>query len=293
MSGAFADRLIERARALGPLCVGLDPFPERIPALFGPDPVRAIEDFCGEVLSLAASQAAAVKPQLGLFEPFGADGVAAAQRLCARARHLGLPVILDAKRGDIGTTADGYAEAALGEAFGADCVTVNPYMGLDTLEPFVARAASRGKGVAVLVRTSNPGAADFQELDCGGAPLWARVAERLQPLAARLADGDGWSGLMAVVGATAPQEAREARRLMPRNLFLVPGFGAQGATAEEALAGFVPGPAGLEGGVVNASRSVLYPDAARSAGDVVSWRSAISQAMRESREALRIAAGMR
>lgn len=293
MSAPFADRLIERTRERGPLCVGLDPFPQRIPALFGTEPVRAIEDFCTELIEIAAPRAAAIKLQLALFEPFGAAGFAVAQRLCAAARQAGALVILDAKRGDIGATADGYAEAAFGVAFCADCVTVNPYMGFEALEPFLARAEARARGLAVLVRTSNPGAAEFQGLDCGGAPLWARVAERLAKQAGRLAGASGWSGLMAVIGATAPAEAREARRLMPHTLFLVPGFGAQGASAQDALAGFVPGPSGLEGGVVNASRAVLYPPAADGAADLAAWRAAIVEALAESREALRIAAAMR
>jgi orotidine-5'-phosphate decarboxylase len=278
---AFADRAIEAARRVAtPLCVGLDPFPERIPALFGNAraDVRAIEAFFSEIIALTAGRAAMVKPQLGLFERYGAEGYAACQRLCAEARARGLLVMLDAKRGDIGTTAEGYAEAALGAPFAADAVTVNPYMGFDTLEPFLARAEASNAGVAVLVRTSNPGAKDVQDLLVDGAPLWEAIARGLAPLATRLAGASGWSGLMAVAGATWPNEALRLRALMPTSLFLVPGFGAQGASAADAVAGFVRSADGRrEGGFVNASRSVLYP--AATAATLAEWRAVVTQAI--------------
>lgn len=280
---AFGDRLIEAARSLGhPLCVGFDPFPERIPALFGPtgEP-ETVERFFLEIMALLQGQVVAVKPQIGLFEPWGADGVALVQRLLGAARDRGLLTILDAKRGDIGTTAEGYAAAALrpGGAFGADCVTVNPYMGIETLAPFVKEAQAAGGSLAVLVRTSNPGAADFQDLDCGGAPLWQRVAEGLAPLQDQLAGQGEWSSLMVVAGATWPEQARRIRSILPRALFLVPGYGAQGASAVEAVAGFVPGPKGAEGGVVNSSRAILYPPAAAEAQTMDAWRDAIRLAL--------------
>lgn len=291
----FADRLIARTRALGhPLCVGLDPFPERIPALFGPaGSVAAAEAFFAAVIARLAGRVAAVKPQIGLFEPWGAAGVAAVERLCAQAQAAGLLVILDAKRGDIGTTAQGYARACLGPdpAFAADCVTVNPYMGLDTLEPFFAAAEQTAKGVAVLVRTSNPGARDFQDLDAGGAPVWARVAEALQPAMDRLRGLAGFSSLMIVAGATWPQEARTLRALLGQALFLVPGYGAQGGAAGDAVAGFVTGPAGLEGGLVSSSRAILYPPGAHdtAAGWEQAFDSALAAATAELSAAVRSA----
>src|SRR5262249_53207168 len=156
--------------------------------------------------------------------------------------------------------------ATLGAApgFDADCVTVNPYLGKDSLEPFLRAAEQRSKGVAVLVRTSNPGARDLQDLDVKGEPLWRRTAEMLAPLAKRLQNGD-WSGLMAVAGATYPDEARALRAALPASLFLVPGYGAQGASAADAVAGFTRTSYGLEGGVVSSSRAVLYPEAAQAA----------------------------
>ncbi len=281
---ALADRLIEAVRRKDtPLCVGLDPFPDRIPALFGDakSDARAVAKFGEEIIAVAAKHAGVVKPQLGLFEQYGPEGVAVVRDLCVRAREQRLIVILDAKRGDIGTTAEGYARACLGAApgFDADCVTVNPYLGRDSLEPFVALAEQREKGVVVLVRTSNPGARDLQDLDVGGAPLWRRTAEMIAPMAKRLEGASGWSGLMAVAGATYPDEARALRATLPNALFLVPGYGAQGASASDSVAGFTKSAHGLEGGVVSSSRAVLYPEAAQKAGNLADWRAAISDAM--------------
>ena len=288
MSAApFAARLHAAARACGaPLCVGLDPFPDRIPALFGDatSDVAAVEKFFDAILDRVAGKCAAAKPQLGLFEPYGPEGVAVARRLTGKARTLGLPVILDAKRGDIGTTADGYVRATLGPApgFDADCVTVNPYMGLDTIEPFLACAEAHGKGVAVLVRTSNPGARDLQDLNVDGAPLWARVAEMLRPAMERMSKGAEWSDLMIVAGATYPEETRRLREILPKALFLAPGYGAQGASAADAMAGLVWRAGTNEpprGGVVSASRSILYPAAATAARTMGAWRAAIDCAL--------------
>jgi orotidine-5'-phosphate decarboxylase len=163
-------------------------------------------------------------------------------------------------------------------------------MGKDTLEPFITRARAEGKGVAVLVRTSNPGAGDFQDLQVGGAPVWQRVAEMLSPECARLRGVSGWSGLMAVAGATYPEEARKLREAMPEALFLIPGYGAQGASAQDAVAGFVQASGRTrEGGIVSSSRAVLYPQAAQQATTIVEWRAAIGDAMAAAAAELRSA----
>jgi orotidine-5'-phosphate decarboxylase len=292
MSAAFADRLIEGVRQHDtPLCVGLDPFPERIPKLFGDarDDIEAVARFGEAIVEIAAKHAAVLKPQLGLFEPFGPEGVRIARDLVASAQEDGMTVILDAKRGDIGTTAEGYARASLGPppGFDADCVTVNPYMGADTLEPFLKLAEDDAKGVAVLVRTSNPGARDLQDLDCNGAPLWRRTAEMIAPATARLKGESGWSGLMIVAGATYPDEARALRAVLPDALFLVPGYGAQGASAADAAAGFVTRGQRREGGVISSSRALLYPQAAESARTLDDWRAAIDAAMKATAAELR------
>ncbi|MBC7769300.1 MAG: orotidine-5'-phosphate decarboxylase [Phycisphaerales bacterium] len=295
MKAAYADRLIEQVRMKAtPLCVGLDPFADKVPALFGDlerDPAAVLVKFGTSVIDVAAKHAAVLKPQLGLFEQFGEMGYAAARILCEYGRSAGMIVLLDAKRGDIGTTADGYARATLGPkpGFDADCVTVNPYMGKDTLAPFVSAAKASGKGVAVLVRTSNPGAGDVQDLQVGGAPLWRRVAEMLAPETQDLMGASGWSGLMAVAGATYPEQARMLREAMPHALFLAPGYGAQGASAKDAVAGFVATARGLEGGIVSSSRAVIYPQAAQAATTMNDWRAAIDDAMRAAADDLRTA----
>lgn len=295
MTTPFADRLIEGVRSKNtPLCVGLDPFPDKIPALFGnaAEDTSTVLKFGTAIIDIAREHACVLKPQLGLFEQFGEMGYAVARMLCSYAQQEGMLVLLDAKRGDIGTTAEGYSRATIGAApgFNADAVTVNPYMGKDTLEPFITRAQADGRGVVVLVRTSNPGAGDFQDLQVGGAPVWQRVAEMLSPECARLRGASGWSGLMAVAGATYPEEARKLREAMPEALFLVPGYGAQGASAEDAVAGFVQAGGRMrEGGVVSSSRAVLYPPAAQAAKTIAEWRAAIGDAMAAAAGELRAA----
>jgi orotidine-5'-phosphate decarboxylase len=263
----FADRLTLAIRATKtPLCIGLDPFAALIPSLFGDGAtLSTLEAFFGEVVAQVAGKVAVIKPQLGLFEPWGGAGIDLVARLCASAKAQGLLVILDAKRGDIGSTAEGYARAYLGPQAVVDCdaLTINPYMGLDTLAPFADVARAQGKGIAVLVRTSNPGAKDFQDLQVDGAPLWTHV-------------GMGFSSLMVVCGATWPHEAKALRAILPKTLFLVPGYGAQGAGAADALAGLVRGPTCFEGGVIASSRAVLYPKACGAASSLAQWRTAFA-----------------
>ncbi len=284
----FAARLIDGTRKFGPLCVGIDPHPGLIPDIFGGDTPEGVWKWSQAIIEAAAGKVAVVKPQVSLFERHGPEGMAALQAAARSARAAGLIVLMDAKRGDIGSTAEGYAQAYLspGAPFEGDALTVNPYMGLDTLEPYAKLAKAHGKGVIVLVRTSNPGAADFQSRIMGGAPLYVRVAEALGPLTERLMSPCGWSSLMMVIGATAPEEARAVRALAPKALFLVPGYGAQGAAASEACSGLVNG----QGGVVSASRSVNFPKAAASAGDKASWRQAVEDAILTARDELRLAA---
>lgn len=280
----FADRLIAATRAHGPLCVGIDPHAGRIPALFGGDTPEGLESWGIAVVKAAAGRTGIVKPQAGLFERHGWQGMRALANVCAAARDHGLLVLLDAKRGDIGSTAEGYAHAYLAaeSPFVCDALTVNPYMGLDTLEPHVRTAEVSGKGVIVLARTSNPGSADYQAKDLEGAPLYARVVESLAPMIERLKGESGWSGLMLVTGATGPDEARKLRSLAPDALFLVPGYGAQGAGAGEAMAGFVPARNSgnrPEGGCVNASRSVTFPAGTESAAHIEDWRALVEAAI--------------
>lgn len=283
MTRTFADRLIEKVRLYGPLCVGIDPHPQLFPDLFGAPNAGRIAVWADGIIEAAANHVAVIKPQAAFFELWGSPGIAALEHICKTAREAGLLVILDAKRGDIGSTAAGYAQAYLGSqaANPVDALTINPFMGLETLDPFISAAQENGRGAVILTRTSNPGAADIEEQLVNGKPIYMSLAESLSERA-KLLQGEEtrWSGLMMVVGATAPSEARAIRQAAPDNLFLVPGYGAQGAGADEAVAGFVPGKDGtLEGGVVNASRSVNFPVDARSASSGEAWQSAIREAI--------------
>jgi len=160
-------------------------------------------------------------------------------------------------------------------------------MGLETLDPFVETAAKNGRGIAVLTRTSNPGAADIQEKYVDGEQIFMRMAKAFHEKGAALkGEATPWSGMMLVAGATAPEEARQIREAAPDNLLLVPGYGAQGAGAAEAVAGFVPVNGMLEGGVVNASRSVTFPEAAQTAGTVEAWQAGISEAIKYAQDDL-------
>jgi orotidine-5'-phosphate decarboxylase len=283
--------VIARARALGhPLCAGIDPDLARIPEAFrlgamehgAPETARAVAAFCRAFLDRVAERVVAVKPQSAFFEALGWRGVEVLGELLAAARARSVPAVLDAKRGDIGSTAEAYAAAylAAGAPLRADAITVSPYLGLDSLEPFVQRAEAAGAGLFVLARTSNPGGRDFQDLDAGGRPLYEQVARALRPVAKRLAGAaTPWSGLGLVVGATRPEEARRLRDAAPESLFLVPGYGAQGASARDAVAGFAAGPGGRrEGGVVNASRALLFP-AAGATADAGGWERAVDAAL--------------
>ncbi|WP_026296752.1 orotidine-5'-phosphate decarboxylase [Hirschia maritima] len=280
----FADRLMKATLQLGPLCVGVDPHWGRIPSMFGPDnSSEAVKNWGKAIIARCEGKVAMVKPQAGLFERWGSKGVAALESVCQSAQDANLLVMMDAKRGDIGSTAVGYAEAYLGaQAYApSDAITVNPYMGLDTLEPFVEVAQREGKGIAVLARTSNPGSSDFQAKDLEGVPLFMRVAESLNPLAERLqGNNTQWSGLMLVAGATGPEEAKKLRKAAPICPFLVPGYGAQGAGASEAVAGFVNSPNGLVGGLVNASRSITFPEATQNASTAKEWDQAVDEAIK-------------
>lgn len=273
----FADRLVEAVSNYGPLCVGIDPHAGRIPALFGGDTPDGLRNWGRAVVEAAVGRTGILKPQAGLFERHGWQGMRALADVCETARDAGLIVLMDAKRGDIGSTAEGYAAAYLAKdaPFACDALTVNPYMGTDTLEPHVRAAEASGKGVIVLARTSNPGSADYQARDLEGAPLYARVVESLAPMIARLKGASGWSGLMLVTGATGPDEARRLRDLAPDALFLVPGYGTQGAGASDALAGFVGG----QGGCVNASRSVTFPAGSTEAGNLSAWGDIVTRAI--------------
>lgn len=236
---------IRWARANSLVCVGLDPEPAKFPArLKNRD--DAIFAFCRDIVDATAEHVCAFKPQFAHFAAHAAED--ALQRLIAHIHtmHPGIPVILDAKRGDIGSTADHYASEAF-DRYRADAVTVNPYLGRDSVQPFLDRA---DKGVILLCRTSNPGAADFQALNCGDLPMYLHVARTI----AR--DWNTHGNCALVVGATWPQELGRVRALVGDMPLLVPGVGAQGGDVQAVLQhGRDSAGAGL---IISASRAILY-----------------------------------
>jgi orotidine-5'-phosphate decarboxylase len=256
----FIDRLRQRWHEAGTLvCVGLDPEPAKFPARVKDD-ADAVLAFCRAIVDATADLACAFKPQIAHFAALGAED--ALQRLIAHihAAHPGVPVILDSKRGDIGSTAQNYASEAF-DRYAADAVTVNPYLGRDSVQPFLDRA---DKGVVILCRTSNAGAGDLQDLLVDGRPLYQHVAAKV---------ANEWNAnrnCLLVVGATWPQQLREVRAIVGDVPFLVPGVGAQGGDVEAVVAnGCTADGTGL---LVSSSRAILYAsdgddfaDAARNA----------------------------
>jgi orotidine-5'-phosphate decarboxylase len=239
----------------------------------------AVRSHCLALIDAAGPACVAVKPQLARFEALGAPGWEALQAVATHAREASLLVIADGKRGDIDVSARAYACALMGALdtpFGsvrgldADMVTVNPLMGADALEPFIAVARESGAGVLVLVRTSNPGAADVEDLElAGGGSVWERIASLVDELGRAGVGESGLGDVGAVVGATAPEHLARARELMPQAVFLLPGVGAQGGRVEDLAPAFVPGRAG---GLVTASRSIANAHLARGREPAVAAR---------------------
>ncbi|HMP79417.1 MAG TPA: orotidine-5'-phosphate decarboxylase, partial [Pirellulaceae bacterium] len=224
----------------------------------------------------------AIKPQVGFFEQWGPAGMEALRRVVDYAQSRQVLVILDAKRNDIGSTAVAYARAWLGSgdqsAFGGDAVTINPWLGVDSLTPFVERCAETRTGAFVLVKTSNPGSRDFQNLSGDNSRLYERVADVVEGLACASLGAYGYGDIGAVVGATYPEELSLLRQRMPHAMFLIPGYGAQGGVARDLAHAF--NPQGL-GAIVNSSRGVLF--AFRKEGEKSSngaWQFEVEQAAR-------------
>lgn len=259
----FADRLAAAVRSAGnPVCVGLDPrwamLPDEIRGRHEDAPegrAAAYEAFCLEVIALVAGKVPVVKPQSAFFEACGAAGFAALEAVIRFARNRGLLTILDAKRGDVAGTAAAYAEAAF-DALGADALTVNPYLGGDALTPLLERCEADGRGLFVLVRTSNPAAGLFQDLRTDDRPLYEHVGDAVAEWNAGRVGGCGFGDVGAVVGATHPRELAALRQRLPGVWFLVPGYGAQGGSAADVRAAFRED--GL-GAVVNSSRGLTFP----------------------------------
>lgn len=270
------DRLIEKIiEKKNPTVVGLDPNLEQMPPALvakhieqhGPTlraAAEAIYEFNTGLIDAVCEIVPAVKPQSAYYEMYGPEGVAVLARTMQYAREKGLYVIADVKRNDIGSTAAAYAKAYLGEIsiggqsfapFGADSITVNGYLGSDGIKPFIDLCRSADKSLFVLVKTSNPSSSELQDLVTDGKTIYRRMAEAMAKLGEDTVGAHGYSAVGFVVGATHPRELCELRAACPESFFLVPGYGAQGATAED-LAGAFDGN-GL-GAIVNSSRGIIY-----------------------------------
>ena len=287
----FGDKLIDKIRIIGnPLCVGLDPYLDKIPPLFRDGPMtpadprtaKATKSFLMSLIDLLEHKIAIIKPQSAFFERMGWRGTQLLEDITSYAQGKGFLVLMDAKRGDIGSTAEAYAQSFLTKdaPIKSDALTVSPFLGLDTLEPYIQAARANGSGVFVLVKTSNPGSGDFQDMLVGEKTLFEKIAEKLEPLSKNFeAPRTGWSSLGIVVGATYPAQGENLRELLPHTPFLIPGYGAQGGGAEDAVRTFVKGPNGYEGGIVNSSRAILFPDKGNT-NNSNEWETAISDAIK-------------
>jgi len=273
----FGDRVAEAVeRKRSQLLVGLDPRPDLLPVELRGDAhlgrehaAQAFARFCCGLVDAVAPYVVGVKPQLAFFEALGADGMRAFEEVCAYARAAELLVVADGKRGDVSSTARAYAAAYLeGQPPLADALTVNPYLGRDAVEPFLAACRRHGGGIFCVLKTSNAGSGEVQDLVLSdGRPLWHEVARLVREWGEDLVGEHGLSSVGAVVGATHPRAIGEARRALPQSILLLPGVGAQGAAPADVARAFASGPASA---LVNVSRSVIY--AYRDAGG--DWRSA-------------------
>jgi orotidine-5'-phosphate decarboxylase len=306
MADLFPDRLVEAIEAKQtPVCVGIDPVYEMLPdAVAGPGAKRNANDseaaidaifaFTIDVLRIVAPLVPVVKFQSAYFERYLWEGVEAYYDLVQEAKELGLLVIGDVKRGDIGPTSAAYAAGHLSdppfdqmeERTAPDAITVNPMLGIDTLEPFVKTARDDGKGLFVLVRTSNPGSAALQDVKLEDGRTWSEMlADQLQPIAAKegLVGEKGWSALGAVVGATQTHTMESLRKRLPQSIFLLPGYGTQGATADMTKAAFRDG----QGAIVSASRSILYAHRDPAWAGESDWKRCVEGSVIKMRDELR------
>ena len=295
----FGDRLAKAVKRTGSVvCVGLDPRRAQLPAPLvnsvvadSPDAWAAIyTQFCTEIIDAVADKVPCVKPQAAFFEQLGPAGMISLSEVIRYANKKGLLVITDGKRNDIGSTATAYADAYLGVSspWGSDSLTVSPYLGRDSLEPFVEVCDKRDGGIFVLVKTSNPGGGLLQDRETEGQSVYQRVAELVKELNESRVGDSGYGPVGAVVGATYPQQLAEMREAMPSSWILIPGFGAQGGGADDVKAGFDSN--GL-GAVVNSSRHIIFaharPEFKDTYGDA-RWQDAVAKATDEMNDQLSV-----
>ena len=287
MGDHFGDKLVKKIRDTKSfLCLGVDPHLDLIPNIFdlqnnSSNIITKVEKFCFSLLDSAKDLVPAIKPQIALFEQLGPDGMKLLASLCKYAQSLNFLIIMDAKRGDIGSTSQAYANAYLGEnaPYPSDAMTINPWLGIDSLEPFFKKASETSSGLFILVHTSNNGSKDIQEMPLtNGAKCYEHLAKLLRPIIENQKGDLGLSSIGIVSGATFKDESLALRKLLPSAPFLIPGYGAQGASAKDACAPLIKDsafPNLLNFGLINASRSILFPEEAYLAKNIEEWKKLI------------------
>ena len=287
MADHFGDKLVKKIRDTKSfLCLGVDPHLDLIPNIFdlqnnSSNIITKVEKFCFSLLDSAKDLVPAIKPQIALFEQLGPDGMKLLASLCKYAQSLNFLIIMDAKRGDIGSTSQAYANAYLGEnaPYPSDAMTINPWLGIDSLEPFFKKASETSSGLFILVHTSNKGSKDIQEMPLtNGAKCYEHLAKLLKPIIENQKGDLGLSSIGIVSGATFKDESLALRKLLPSAPFLIPGYGAQGASAKDACAPLIKDsafPNLLNFGLINASRSILFPEEAYLAKNIEEWKKII------------------
>ena len=287
MINHFGNRLVTKIRSSKSfLCLGVDPHLDLIPKIFDVNTktsniVGKVEKFCFSLLDAAVGLIPAIKPQIALFEQLGPDGMKLLSSLCKHAQSQNFLVIMDAKRGDIGSTSQAYANAYLGKdaPFPSDALTINPWLGIDSLEPFFKKASETSSGLFVLVHTSNKGSKDIQEMSLStGIKCYEHLANILKPIVEKHKGALGLSSIGVVSGATFREESVALRKLLPNAPFLIPGYGTQGASAKDACAPLVQDTEHsnlLNFGLINASRSILFSEDSYLANNIEEWQKII------------------
>ena len=287
MINHFGNRLVTKIRSSKSfLCLGVDPHLDLIPKIFDVNTktsniVGKVEKFCFSLLDAAVGLVPAIKPQIALFEQLGPDGMKLLSSLCKHAQSQNFLVIMDAKRGDIGSTSQAYANAYLGKdaPFPSDALTINPWLGIDSLEPFFKKASETNSGLFVLVHTSNKGSKDIQEMSLStGIKCYEHLANILKPIVEKNKGTLGLSSIGVVSGATFREESVALRKLLPNAPFLIPGYGTQGASAKDACAPLVQDTEHsnlLNFGLINASRSILFSEDSYLANNIEEWQKII------------------
>ena len=292
-NASFSARLTAAIQSKGtPACIGLDPKASALPPALlqnisaqenaAPHQLAEIYlQFCKEVIDVVAPLVPIVKPQLAYFEALGPHGTTALAEVIAYAHEKELLVLADGKRGDIGSTAEAYAAGWLAGPWAADALTVNPYFGLDSIEPFIKRATTKNAGIFVLVKTSNPGGKDFQDLKVDQSHVYDHVAKGVEATAIQTAGDQQYGAVGAVVGATWPEQLTALRNAMPHTWILIPGFGHQGGTAAGVAGGFDEH--GL-GALVNSARGVIFAHSRPEMNDGLQpnqWQTAVERACKQ------------